>query len=179
VNTAIQMKAEIASYLRFTRAMPLVAFELDKQDIVAIGNSRHEIWVEIKVSIADLVSDRRKAFHQAMCEKRSLPLFTGRAAQRPGTWFFRNFPNRFYFGVPDEIHEKALTKIQTFFPWAGLLVSMPINTHGFAGHRTRVAKDADLLQGEKVSIQRISALVKAQSASLANLAAKCARLTER
>lgn len=178
--TGLEIKSEIASYLRFERQMPLVCFEADYQDIIAITKSREEIWVEVKASISDLVSDRRKSFHQRQCAKRNLPLFRGRGARLVDApaWLLdyavRREPNRYYFAVSNEIADKAQQKIEAFFPWAGLLVAWP-HARVFAGHTTTVRRDAEQFHKNRVSIERISELVKAQSASLANIAAKFAR----
>ena len=171
-----EVKAEIASYLRFLRQYDLVLVEQLEQDVIAVDKSRRAIWVEVKVSISDLVRDREKPFHQRMCQERGLPLWKAATLTPAPSWINEHRPQRFYFAMPADLVEKAKPKIEEFYPWAGLFSvhATPPNRR-FFGHGIECARKADKVHDEKVSDEHFAALVKCQSASLANVYAKLAR----
>lgn len=175
---AIEVKAEVASYLRFVRQYQLVCVEQMEQDVIAVDGNRRMIWVEVKVSIADLVRDRGKTFHQRMCQERERPLFRSERLGEAPSWLNQVRPTRFHFAMPAELIEKALPKIEDFFPWAGLLSVRP--TRGrFFGHGVGSVRQAETVHDEQLEVKRVESLVKCQSASLANIYAKYARLQKR
>ena len=173
---SIDVKAEVASYLRFVRQYPLVCVEQMNQDVIAVDRRRRMIWVEVKVSIGDLLRDRKKTFHQMMRHKRGLPLWEGaRHVVTVSGWFC---PVRFYFAIPGELVEKAKPKIEEMFPWAGLF-SVGATRGRFFGHRVTCARNAEQIHDEQLEVKRVESLIKCQSASLANIYAKYSRIQRR
>jgi hypothetical protein len=171
---AIEVKAEVASYLRFVRQYDLIAFEAFNQDILAVDGRRRLMWVEVKVSIGDLLNDRKKMFHQTVRASRGLELFK---QGRPylGHMQSWSFPARFFFAVPAEMAEKAHKKILELYPWAGLL-SVGITYGGWLGHRVECLRKAEHIHDRKLQPKTLINLVRCQSASLANIYGKFARL---
>lgn len=164
------MKAELACYLRFVRQYKLVLVEQLDQDVIAVDSRRRVVWVEVKVSIADLMNDRRKKLHQCVRLMRGLPLFSGRQAQRAHDWFMKwaLAPARFFFAVPHTLEQAAHKKIIQHYPWAGLLSVQPTPMNRlFLGHRVSVARKAEHLHDRKVPVDSMVSLVICQSASLA------------
>ena len=169
------VKAEVACYLRFVRQYALVFIEQFDQDLVAVDGRRRVMWVEVKVSISDLMNDRRKRFHQNVRLMRELPLFGGRNAQRAYMRYFEweLAPARFFFAVPDEIAEEAHKRIIRHFPWAGLISvkKTPVNRL-YLGHCITVMRKAEHIHDRKLNVKAVIRLVKAQSASLAHAYAR-------
>lgn len=171
--TSIEIRANVACYLRFARGMPLVCFECDDQDVIAVTKSRQEIWVEVKASLGDLRADCRKRFHRRMREHKGISI------PDPHRWlpeWPKYMPQRFYFAMAQPLCDQAAKIIAEHYPWAGLLsVVRPSSRARLWGHTTSVAVDAEQIHTLRVSVDRVHNLVVAQSASLANLAAHYAR----
>lgn len=175
---ATDMKAEVACYLRFVRQYNLVFVEQLNQDIICVDGRRRVMWVEIKVSIGDLLNDRRKQFHQNVRLIRELPLFGGRGAQRAYKHFFEwsMAPARFFFAVPHTMAEKAHRKVIQHFPWAGLLSVAPTPVNAlYLGHHVEVLRKAEHIHDRKLKTTAWLRLVKAQSASLAHAYSQLSR----
>ena len=172
-----EVKAEIANYLRFVRQYELVCVEQMDQDVIAVDGRRRMIWVEVKVSISDLMRDREKTFHQRMCQERGLPLWKASTLLPAPSWLYQYHPTRFYFAMPADLVEKAKPKIEEMFPWAGLLsVGETPRRRKFMGHYVACVRKADKIHDEQLEVKRVESLVKCQSASLANVYAAFARL---
>lgn len=172
------MKAELACYLRFVRQYRLVFVEQLNQDIIAVDGRRRVLWVEIKISIGDLLNDRRKMFHQSIRLIRELPLFGGRGAHQAYKHFMEapHAPARFFFAVPHELAEKAHKKIIQHFPWAGLLSVKPTPVNAlYLGHNVEVLRKAEHIHDRKLAIKSAIGLIKCQSASLAHAYARLSR----
>lgn len=176
---SIDVKAEMLSYLRFVRQYPLVCVEQFDQDIIAVDGRRRMLWVEVKVSIGDLLNDRKKAFHQSVRQMKHLPLFGGpntRFRYLDSKWWW--FPSRFFFAVPRELAEKANRKVVEWFPWAGLFAVE--RSHGrYLGQAVTVVRKAIHIHDDRMSAKTWVAIVKHQSASLANTFAHLSRCREK
>jgi hypothetical protein len=177
---SIEVKAEIAAYLRFVRQYDLIAFEAFNQDILAVDGRRRLMWVEVKVSIADLLNDRKKPLHQSMRHRRGLPPYsTVRGLARAGALAYTGqwhlAPARFFFAVPSDIADKAHKKILELYPWAGLLSVTP-SRGPWLGHLVICMRKAEHIHDRKLQTKSLVNLVRCQSASLANIYAKFARL---
>ena len=74
---AEQIKAAVASYYRYERQCPVVAFETNSQlegwagelaDVLVLDKNRQLIEIEVKLSISDLKRDVKKLKHQAFSD---------------------------------------------------------------------------------------------------------------
>ena len=175
---ATEVKAEQAAYWRFTRQMPVVAVEALDEDVLVVSKSRQLFVIEVKIGIADMRQDRLKPKHADIRKVLGLPLL-----EKQHSWYsdpvkYGRVPNYFYFAVPVEILDKAAKVRDELYPYAGLIVTkMPYGK--FLGKSSEVFRKADQIHKNKLGLKAISHIVKAQSASLANIYGHFAALRRR
>lgn len=171
---SVTMKAELLAYWRYERQAPLVGIECFNQDVLVVTKARKLVITEVKVSISDLRADGSKEFHFRAAHlygiKKEPKNYKEARAQLHAVWTHREeeMPNQFYFAVPAELVEKALTIIEERYPYAGLLSVVHHPERQFWGHSVTVVRVAPALHKGKCSIQLISGLVKSLTASLAS-----------
>lgn len=175
---ATEVKAEQASYWRFIRQMPIVAVEALDEDLLVVSKARQLYVIEVKVSIADMRQDRLKHKHADIRNVLGLPLLDRQRSYHSDPLRYGMVPNYFYFAVPNEIADKAAEIRDKFYPYAGLIrTGLP---HGsFLGRSSVIRTQAQRIHGNKLGIKTVSHIVKAQSASLANVYGHFAELLRR
>jgi len=153
------IKWSVASYFRYTRQCPLIAFEADSQldsykdsqaDILVVDKKRLLTEIEVKVSIADLRRDRSKKKH----------------------WHFkrgdRRYPiHNFYFAVPNDIANKACLVCDELYTYAGIIGSDGLGDYGVSIYRC-----AKALSYERLSFKKLLIMIREQSGTLCRLSGK-------
>lgn len=167
---AIIMKAELAAYWRFVRQMPLVAVEALSEDLLIVNKRGRLIVCEVKISISDLRHDIEKPKHEEFYCLTGLPLLPGQRERKADELTASNF----YFGVPQELIEKAIKVRNELYPYAGL-ISVRESTRQFRGHQVTVVEDPKLIHDKQLNVRSLARFVKAQSASIANAYARLAK----
>ena len=107
------IKAAVASYFRYQRQCPLVAFECNARlkswggelaDVVVVNEDKQLLIVEVKISLADFRKDKRKRQHTHFSKDTGI---------LPVTYF--------YFAVPKELANKVAYICDDIYPYAGVL----------------------------------------------------------
>lgn len=109
-----EIKAIVASYWRYQRQCPMVAFEANNSlwscndggqaDVLVVTPRLELLEVEVKMNLADLRRDRRKVKHRWLVDHSPLcPL------------------HYFYFAVPLEMKEAAAAICRDRYSYAGLI----------------------------------------------------------
>jgi len=107
------IKAAVASYFRYQRQCPLVAFECNARlepwggelaDVVVVNEGKQLLVVEVKISLADFRKDKRKRQHTHFSKDTGI---------LPVTYF--------YFAVPKELANKVAYICDDIYPYAGVL----------------------------------------------------------
>jgi len=154
------VKAIVLSYMRYDRQCPVVALEASNMDVAAVTKARRLVEIEVKTSISDLRSDKRKRKHQ---------LWGKEAYKFVG---FRYSPedsvSRFYFAVPYDLKEKAVKVCEELYPYAGLL-AVKVRPN-WPYYFTWEARKAKVLSAKRLPLQELIELVKSQSATVCRLA---------
>jgi len=161
--TASEIKSTVAGFFRYKKQCPIVAFEASNRleafqgvpaDILVVTKARMLYEIEVKISCADMRQDIKKRKH----------------------WFFSNRPNelpvnKFYFAVPVEIEEKAISICESLYPYAGLLVvtKFPFKSNALSFGVKQVISPTHL-NNKHLSIRDIMYMVKAQSGTVCRLA---------
>jgi len=171
VIRAEQIKAAVASYYRYERQYPLVAFEVSSQlegwagevaDVLVVDQHRHLIEVEVKLSIADLKRDVKKLKHQAF-----------RNTIKGNTMIRRMPTHLFYFAVPQEIANKVKPICDEFFPYAGIMA-----VNGLYSHTVEVYRNPKVLSGRRLDVTEALRMVRGQSATICRLATRIEELLQ-
>lgn len=153
--TSETIKAAVATYFRYQRQCPIIAFEVDSQvhswmgepaDILVVNNDRHLLEVEVKISLTDLRHDAKKRKHESF-----------RLRHTPTTYF--------YFAVPREIANKAKPICDDLFPYAGI-----IGTDG--GYDVEIYRVPKAMCLKKLDYTNIFRLIRGQSGTVCRLAGK-------
>jgi hypothetical protein len=158
------IKAAVASYFRYVRQFPLVAFESgpdlvsawrpsNQADILAIDKHRMLYEVEVKISLSDLKANRKKQEHYDYSRG------------------YSHFVHMFYFAVPYDLGNQAKLVISDFFPYAGILTIEGVNDTDVCC--TRNPRVLSLQQADLKHLVRMS---YNQSGTLCRLAAKVSEL---
>jgi hypothetical protein len=158
---ANEIKAEVASYLRYKWQCPLIAFEApddckwysgEPADILAVDKKRMLLEIEVKVSLSDFRHDATKRKH----------------------FFFRENPDYrpvhfFYFAVPFEIANQVEDECKTLYPYAGVIRvhKLSQSTAGISG--ASVSKSPKVLNPKRLALKEIIWLTSAQSGTLCRL----------
>lgn len=159
-----QIKATIASYWRYVRQCPVVALEVSSNlssysggelaDVLTVDKNRMLIETEVKVTLADLKRDARKAKHRSFRE----------GLQRCITRYF-------YFAVPTDIANEAKLVCDDLFPYAGILGTNGVDEWGVVIYRT-----AKPLTGKRLTYTQALRLIFGQSGTVCRLAKKVEEL---
>lgn len=153
---SLDIRAAVAMWMRYKKRCPLVCFERDIQewshgmpDVLGVTRSRRVIEVEIKVSMSDFRSDKKKK-----------------------KWGDHQRPRQFYYAVPPEMAEKVKEEIA---PEHGL---MTLSEHLLGGaHIIMVVQKAKPAPNDrKVTVQELVRMAWNQSGTLCYLAAKVAEM---
>lgn len=155
-----EVKATILAYWRYSRQCPLVAIEGwceleiygELADVLAVTKDRWLIETEIKVTLADLKSDIKKEKHKWFINGRSR----------------LNKTHHFYFATPKDIANEAKLIINDLYPYAGLLACEMYKST----NQIRIAdiyRNPKPLSTQKLDIETIIKMVKAQSATICRL----------
>ena len=167
--TALEIKAMVAGYFRYKKQCPIVAFESSNKlkwangepaDILVVTESRMLYEIEVKVSISDLRSDRKKAKHYSFLNRPAyLPVY------------------KYYFAVSEELADKALGICNELYPYAGLLVvsKFPFNSAAI-DFGVRECKSPKYLNNKRLPLKEVLFLVKEQSGTICRLARNNASL---
>jgi len=163
---ADQVKAVAASYWRYVRQCPVIALEVnaklspysgeERADVLAVNKDRFLIETEVKVTLADLKRDAKKAKHRA---------------------FRDNLPTKcvaryFYFAVPRDIANKASLICDDLYPYAGVLGANGLDEYG-----VEVYRQAKFLPGKRLSFPQVLRIIFNQSSTVCRLAKKVGELT--
>lgn len=176
---ALDVKAEQAAYWRFKRQMPVVAIEAMSEDVLVISKSRQVFIVEVKISASDMTADARKSKHSDYRKVLGLSLLSHqRESYHVDPMKYGFIPNYFYFAVPKSLEEKARKIRDEMYPYAGI-ITVSERDYYIPGSLSDVAIRAEKIHSKKASFKRISIIVKAQSASLANIYGHHADLVRR
>lgn len=175
--TSDDMKALIARYLRYDLQCPVLGLEIASSlatsyndggsaDVLAVNKKRYLIEVEVKTSLADMKADRRKLKHEyyrkciGMPYKNTAMRFGKGEPKEP-----KAYPTHlFYFAVPYELANEAVTLCENLYPYAGLLT----NKQHFYGNIV-IEKQPQILNRERLSLLQMARIAKGQSATLVRL----------
>jgi len=161
---AENLKAAVASYWRYERQCPLIAFEGtckvtgELADVLAVTKSGQLIETEIKLSINDFRQDRQKSKHRHF----------SRGVHNLATAYF-------YFAVPKEIANRVGLLCGNLYPYAGVLGSYG----ALDGRDIYVYRAAKLLSSRKLTLLELGRIARDQSATLCRLAQKVAENNQR
>lgn len=161
-----RLKAAVASYWRYERQCPLIAFEGtckvtgELADILAVTKSGELIETEIKLTMSDFRRDRHKSKHRHF----------SRGLHNLVTAYF-------YFAVPKEIANQVGLLCDNLYPYAGVLGSGGLLDP--AGTDVYVYRAARLLSSRKLTLLELGRIAKDQSATLCRLAVKVAENNKR
>jgi len=158
---ANEIKAEVASYLRYKWQCPIIAFEApddckwysgEPADILAVDKKRMLLEVEIKVSMSDFRHDAIKIKHH---------MFKEHPEWRPVHFF--------YFAVPFEIANQVEEECKNLYPYAGVIRvhKLSASTAGISG--ACVSKSPKTLNPKRLSLREVIWLTTAQSGTLCRL----------
>lgn len=163
------IKAAVASYWRYTRQCPLVAFECNARlkpwggelaDVVVVNEGKQLLIVEVKISLADFRKDKRKSQHAHFSKDTGI---------LPVTYF--------YFAVPKELANKVAYICDDIYPYAGVLSWSNDNSSEF--DVVEVFKHPKTLHPKALYVgqlteEQISFITRTQTATLCRLAKKVA-----
>jgi hypothetical protein len=176
------VKALALQYWRYDKGCPVVALEYCG-DVCCITPNRFLIETEVKISISDLRRDIKKPSHcyirrrlgLAVDEKvwgHAATLYRGHREEKTKLAKI-SWERQFYFAVPYQITEKAVAVIDELYPYAGLLEAFTYDDYtAIRWGGVRVVRNAKPLPAQRLPIEQVIALVKAQSATLTRLALK-------
>jgi len=154
------VKASVACYFRYIRQYPVVSFERSLKytynpDILAINKDRKLIEAEVKISVSDMKNDAKKRIWNLRTKVPSLyPM-----------------PYQFYYAVPHDIKDKALSIIEEWKQKGklcgntGLMVVDDKVNIGF-NDITIIKKSPINKKSPKLNIKEVIQMVKHQSGSL-------------
>jgi len=154
------IKAAVASYWRYTRQCPLVAFECSARlffggelaDVLVVTEDRLLTVIEVKISLGDFRSDKNKSCHRYFNDDRGFI---------PAT--------HFYFAVPKELANKVAYLCDDLYPYAGV-----IGCNGISQFDVEVYRKPRNLKGGILTAEQIKYIERSQSATLCRLATKVA-----
>ena len=158
------IKAIVAAYWRYIRQCPVIALEVNSNlssysgeemaDVLAVDKSRFLIETEVKVTLADLKRDAKKAKHRDFRENR-----------------LRCVARLFYFAVPRDIANDAKLICDDLFPYAGIL-----GTNGLDEYGVEIYRNPKPLAGKRLAYPQALRLIFSQSSTVCRLAKKVEEL---
>jgi len=163
------IKAAVASYFRYQRQCPLVAFECNARlepwggelaDVVVVNEGKQLLVVEVKISLADFRKDKRKRQHTHFSKDTGI---------LPVTYF--------YFAVPKELANKVAYIRDDIYPYAGVLscssndLPSEFDVEVFKHPKTLHPK---ALYVGQLTEEQINFITRTQTATLCRLAKKVA-----
>jgi len=165
------IKAAMASYWRYTRQCPIVAFEcsveLDSDpgelaDVMVVTEGQQLIMVEVKISLPDFRKDRKKNYHTH---------FSRDTGILPVTYF--------YFAVPSDLANKASYLCDQLYPYAGVLRYRDRDDYPSYVPDVAVSRQPKTLHPKALSVgqlteKQINFITRTQTATLCRLARKVA-----
>ena len=165
------IKAAVASYWRYTRQCPLVAFECNARlqpwggelaDVVAVNEGKQLLIVEVKLSLADFRKDRKKRQHTHFSKDTGI---------LPVTYF--------YFAVPKELANKVAYICDDIYPYAGVLSCSSNGNDPPSEFDVEVFKHPKTLHPKALYVgqlteEQINFVTRTQTATLCRLAKKVA-----
>lgn len=104
------IKAKILQYCFYHRKYRPGVTEWENRDVAVLTPNRELIEFEVKISLADLKADEKKAVKHW--------LMKGRKYGQEG--LDNSVPMRFYYAIPENLADKALEIINEKYPYAGL-----------------------------------------------------------
>jgi len=156
------IRSAAASYWRYTRQCPLVAFEAPDlttnglADVLVVDSRRQLLEIEVKVSMADLYKDRHKNKHW-------------RFARDTGD----HFTSYFYFAVPHNMANRVSLICDQLYPYAGVLGYSELHRPDPAD-RISIHRESRRLRAKRLTWQQIYKTVRAQSATVCRQAQRLA-----
>ena len=168
---AEQIKAAVASYWRYQRQCPVIAFEVNSQlegwagepaDVLVLNQDRQLLEIEVKVSITDLKRDVKKDKHLRFRNRHN-----GITTDR------RMMTYLFYFAVPQEIANKVKPVVDELFPYAGIIAC-----NGLYSHYIDVYRNPKPLCGRRLDTTEALRMVRGQSATVCRLATRIEELLQ-
>lgn len=164
--TADIIKAAVASYYRYKKQYPMVAFEMDSAlksyvngelaDILIVGSDRYLIEVEVKISLADLRKDKGKSKHRHFQRDDGI------------------MPTRyFFFALPQTLANEAYLLCDNMFTYAGVL-----GVAGSSQDQVYSYRRARQLNADRLPKKLVINMVRSQSATICRLATKVSELKE-
>lgn len=162
------IKAAVASYWRYTRQCPLVAFECSDKleswgcelaDVMAVNEGKQLIMVEVKISLADFRKDRKKNHHTHFRHDTGILPVT-----------------HFYFAVPTDLANKVSYLCDQLYPYAGVLRCRDIDGRP-SEFDVEVSRSPRTLHPKTLCIgqltdEQITFITRTQTATLCRLAKK-------
>jgi len=161
------VKASVASYFRYKRQCPIIAFErgitgASNPDILVVTKNRKLVEIEVKVNIYDLKNDIKK---RVWAHRNVLP---------------NSMPYQFYYAVPTKLHNKALVIIEEWNKEGkiagktGLIAVRDKRNIGW--NDVYVIKKAPINKAcKKLTLRQMVKMVYNQSATLSSYAVKFAK----
>lgn len=166
---SLYVKASVACYFRYTRQNPIVAFERSLEnyhhnnpDILTINEQRYLIEIEVKVSISDMKNDALKS----TWNKRT---------KCPDLY---SMPYQFYYAVPEELKDKAITILNQWNQEnklcgkTGLLTITEASKSKYLGSdNVTITRKAPINKlAKRLSVKQVIQMVKHQTGTLCSLA---------
>jgi hypothetical protein len=162
--TSDEIKATVASYWRYVRQCPVIALEVNSNlsgyageetaDVMAVDKNRCLIETEVKLNLADMKRDIKKAKHRDFGERRP-----------------RCVARYFYFAVPKGMANDAKLMCDDFYPYAGVL-----GTDSLSEWSVEVYRKPRPLPGKRLSYSQALRLIFSQSGTVCRLAKKVEEL---
>jgi hypothetical protein len=186
---SFELKCLVAHFLRYDLTCPVIGLEVSSSlastyndggaaDVLAVNKNRYIIEVEVKISLADMRADRKKAKHEyyrKLCgmtyntkHKRFGQIVEIEPEEYPTHWF--------YFAVPHELFNDAKILCENIYPYAGLLTD--VTTSWSDGTKTtdaKVRREARTLNHRKITLAEAIRLARGQSATVVRLMKEIAR----
>ena len=163
------MKAAVAAFWRYTCQHPLIAFEAScglhsynhggQADVLAVTQDRRLLEAEVKTSMTDFRRDKRKTKHRSFLEN---------DARWP--------THHFYFAVPKGIAKDIAYLCDQLYPYAGVF---GIEGEGIYAYHVFSYRSPKPLNGERLSLLRLTRMAREQSATLCRLQQKLAEREKR
>lgn len=160
------IKAAVASYWRYTRQCPLIAFECcvglewgagELADVLVVTEDRLLSVIEVKISLSDFRQDKKKNHHEHFSRD------TGHLSI-----------THFYFAVPKELANKVAYLCDDLYPYAGVIGCPGISSGQELYLGIEVHRKPRNLKGGIVTDEQIKYIERSQSATLCRLATKVA-----
>jgi len=180
---SFELKCLVSHYLRYDLVCPVIGLEVSSSlastynnggmaDLLAVNKNRHLIEVEVKISLADMKADRKKAKHEYYRKLCGMPYnnkqrYFGELIEIEPEEYPTHY---FYFAVPHELLNDAKLLCEDMYPYAGLLTDVTTAwSDGTSTTGVAVRRGAKILNPRKLTLLEATRLAKGQSATIVRL----------